>query len=269
MERELHFGDILFRYLPEAQVWHTGLVYNVPKYTCIHHGVDDCSICGIRKRRAGDVAVAEFDDSNMIRIVPLTEFMYGRKYFWVYNYSKEWDVHKTRAKEHADPMFKCGRCNNHGTASYIDCAYNKCRMCPECRRCTSCAKTFKMFRGSKNIRSTVNKLMDRQPLIYTLNNYNCEYFCRRSTLHDEQMHTSPQTVKILDSNALLATKLLSAAFIKITGGLGNNKEYESTHRPNDVKYYVNTDGHYIFEDTKANLDNAKKVHELRYLAKRL
>ena len=70
----LKLGDVLFRYLPEYQVWHVGLVARInEKYpNNTHH-----------------VYVLEFDDSNIISESSLYNFLWNRKYFWVTSFSEE------------------------------------------------------------------------------------------------------------------------------------------------------------------------------------
>lgn len=69
--RPLALGDVLFRYLPEYQVWHTGIIVEV-------HSQDWYNI-----------SVMEFDDSNTISINNLRQYLWGRKYFWVSRFINE------------------------------------------------------------------------------------------------------------------------------------------------------------------------------------
>ncbi|MAR56370.1 MAG: hypothetical protein CMM93_04230 [Rickettsiales bacterium] len=69
--RNIRPGDVLFRFLPEYQVWHTGIVAIV----------EDQTATGIR--------VLEFDDSNNISLVSLNNYLWFRKYFWVSKFEEE------------------------------------------------------------------------------------------------------------------------------------------------------------------------------------
>jgi hypothetical protein len=70
----IKLGDVLFRYLPEYQVWHVGIVIRMnEKYPgSLHH-----------------VYLLEFDDSDAISEVSLYNFLWNRKYFWVTNFDEE------------------------------------------------------------------------------------------------------------------------------------------------------------------------------------
>lgn len=65
-------GDSLFRYYPEYQVWHAGIVCYVGK-----------------GRDIESVEILEFDSSDCVSKVNLRQFMKGRKYFWVASYDLE------------------------------------------------------------------------------------------------------------------------------------------------------------------------------------
>lgn len=70
----LKLGEVVFRYLPEYQVWHVGMVVRINEdYPGnIHH-----------------VYLLEFDDSDTISEVSLYNFLWNRKYFWVTSFSEE------------------------------------------------------------------------------------------------------------------------------------------------------------------------------------
>jgi hypothetical protein len=67
-------GDVVFRYLPEYQVWHAGIVYRV------NEDLPDNSHF---------VYLLEFDDSDQISQVSLYNFLWNRKYFWVTTFQDE------------------------------------------------------------------------------------------------------------------------------------------------------------------------------------
>lgn len=71
---KLEVGDVLFRFLPEYQVWHAGMVSRIVD------GKSDNPLY---------VFVLEFDDSNKINESSLLAFMWGRKYFWRINFEEE------------------------------------------------------------------------------------------------------------------------------------------------------------------------------------
>jgi hypothetical protein len=72
--RRINLGDVLYRYLPEYQVWHAGIVIkiNEKKPYNIHN-----------------IYLFEFDDSDCITEVSLYNFLWNRKYFWVIDFDKE------------------------------------------------------------------------------------------------------------------------------------------------------------------------------------
>lgn len=70
-QRDIQIGDVLARFLPEYQVWHTGIVVKVDKQ---HYDFID---------------LMEFDDTNEISIVTLRQYLWGRKYFWVLKFDAE------------------------------------------------------------------------------------------------------------------------------------------------------------------------------------
>lgn len=71
MTRNIKLGDVLFRYLPEYQVWHTGIVTEINKYHWDH------------------IYINEFDESNFVSRATLRQYMWGRKYFWVARFREE------------------------------------------------------------------------------------------------------------------------------------------------------------------------------------
>jgi len=64
-------GDVLYRYLPEYQVFHVGLVISV------------------ERQHMDFIRVLEFDDSNIITLTDLRGFLWFRKYFWVATFNDE------------------------------------------------------------------------------------------------------------------------------------------------------------------------------------
>lgn len=269
MYRKLKFGDIVFRFLPEYQVWHTGLVYDAPTYLCNNHNNVDCDICGKKSYLTSEVVIVDFDNNNLITMGSLSEFLYGRKYFWVYNFFDEYKIHCNRIKSQMSKNYSCSDCKNksiiHSDKESCIESRSRCIICKSCRRCVICMRPVKMFKSDKSIKRTVDQLMKEQPITYTINRFNCEYFTRRCTIHDEQMHDSPQTSKILQSNTVLITKLLSAAFLSIAGGVKADKNYEKNLRSSDVSYLVNSDGSYEFANNSQNRANAKEVEKMRSL----
>lgn len=71
MPRLIKVGDVLFRFLPEYQVWHTGIVVSV------------------EMQHIDKVHILEFDDTNNITLVTLRNYMWFRKYFWVAKFKEE------------------------------------------------------------------------------------------------------------------------------------------------------------------------------------
>ena len=71
----LRLGDVLFRFLPEYQVWHAGIVVIIDGYT------------------ADKIEILEFDDSNKVSLVPLANYVWYRKYFWVVSFKTEKDIY--------------------------------------------------------------------------------------------------------------------------------------------------------------------------------
>lgn len=67
-------GDVLFRFLPEYQVWHTGIVVRISNPDSVHN-----------------IYLLEFDDSDCIYQVSLYNFLWGRKYFWKTDFKEEMD----------------------------------------------------------------------------------------------------------------------------------------------------------------------------------
>lgn len=63
--RNIKVGDVLFRYLTPYSVWHYGIVIDVVK------------------QNANQIYMLELADSSGIQHITLTEFMYGRNYFWI------------------------------------------------------------------------------------------------------------------------------------------------------------------------------------------
>lgn len=71
MPRKLRPGDVLFRFLPEYQVWHTGIIIEAPEQHC------------------DSINLMEFDDSNNVAKVTLRNYLWFRKYFWVARFQDE------------------------------------------------------------------------------------------------------------------------------------------------------------------------------------
>jgi len=69
--REIKYGDVLFRYLPEYQVWHAGIVVNV------------------KSQHWDYIYILEFGDNDTISLVELQNFLWGRLYFWVGRFEEE------------------------------------------------------------------------------------------------------------------------------------------------------------------------------------
>lgn len=74
----LQLGDVLYRFLPHYQVWHAGIVAVVDG------------------NNWNDIEVLEFDDSNKISLVPLKNYMFHRKYFWVCKFQEERNIYGDR-----------------------------------------------------------------------------------------------------------------------------------------------------------------------------
>lgn len=72
--RTIKPGDVLFRFLPEYQVWHTGIVI----------------IADPNKQHWDHIHVLEFDDTDRISKVPLRQYLWFRKYFWVTKFENEY-----------------------------------------------------------------------------------------------------------------------------------------------------------------------------------
>jgi hypothetical protein len=70
--KKLEPGDVMFRFLPEYQVWHAGIVSRVKE-----------------KYNANYIYLLEFDDADQITETPLSTFMWGRKYCWRTNFAEE------------------------------------------------------------------------------------------------------------------------------------------------------------------------------------
>jgi len=69
--RPIEKGDVLFRYLPEYQVWHTGIVIEVESQNWYQ------------------ISVMEFDDSHTISINNLRQYLWDRKFFWISSFMNE------------------------------------------------------------------------------------------------------------------------------------------------------------------------------------
>lgn len=259
MYRKLKFGDVLFRFLPKYQVWHSGIVCKVYEHKCRDHNIIDCEKCTDEKYHIStEISVAEFDNENLIKIVSLGEYMFGRSYFWVYNYIDEFKDHVQWLKNLDN--IKCEKCDELADKSKPRCI--KCIICAACDRCKICHRPIKLFKNTKDIKRTIRKLMCDQPLNYTLKDYNCEYFTRRCTLMNQKIHRSPQTSELLHNNAVFATALVSLSIMSLFGKIKGDSGYEKKYRPKDVLYKYFQDGTYGFIDNKSNRMNADVVDKL-------
>ena len=103
-------GDVLFRFLPEYQVWHVGIVVKVNKQHIDH------------------IHVLEFDDSNCISMVTLRNYVWFRKYFWVAQFQREMDLYGAKAfrsrRERIRTAYELHISNNlHYTLHRYNCEY--------------------------------------------------------------------------------------------------------------------------------------------------
>lgn len=75
--REVKVGDVVMRFLLPFSVWHYGIVVNV------------------KSQNAKDILILEFADASGINKVTLLDFMYGRRYFWIDDFTDELAKYKT------------------------------------------------------------------------------------------------------------------------------------------------------------------------------